>query len=662
MYNICIFAGTTEGRKLAEILSEQNMKVTACVATEYGEALIVPSENLAVLAERLSEDEMKKLFTECNYDLVIDATHPYATEVTENILSACKATKTNHIRLVRESSAALPDTVFVQNTYEAAEFLDKTEGNIFLTTGSKEISRFTRMHNFSERLYARILPNRESLDVCMDAKITPSHIICMQGPFSEELNIAMLKATSAKYLVTKDGGSIGGFNAKFSAAQKIGAQTVVIGRPQEEDGHSFSQVIDFLCKKFGLVYKPCVYVVGIGPGNRELMTEEAKKAIESADCLIGAKRMLENHVLPKQAVFEEIDSKKIADFILSNREHHTFAVLLSGDTGFYSGAKKLLPLLSGCETNVLPGISSLAYLCSKINQSYEDVKTVSLHGRDLDFASVVKKESKVFALAGGKNDVQSILLSLVSAGLQNVTVYIGERLSYSDEKITFGTAKELLDGVYDKLSCILIENNTPENTISFGFSDELFLRNAENEKKVPMTKSEVRAVCLSKLMLTQNAVCWDIGAGTGSVSVEMAHLAENSTVYAIEYKENAVELIQQNAEKFSLGNINIIKGMAPDACENLPAPTHAFIGGSSGNIREIIKLLLEKNPLVRIVATAISLESISELNECMKDFGFDETEIVSLNVSRGKKAGSYNLMTAQNPVYIYTMQNGGKKG
>ena len=660
MYNICIFAGTTEGRKLAGILSAQNIKVTACVATEYGEALIMASENLTVLAERLSEDEMRKLFTECKYDLVIDATHPYATEVTENILSACKATKTNHIRLVRESSAALPDTVFVQNADEAAEFLNKTEGNIFLTTGSKEISKFTRIHNFSARLYARILPNKESLGACMDAGINPSHIICMQGPFSEELNIAMLKAASAKFLVTKDGGSIGGFHAKILAAQNTGVQTIVIGRPEKEQGLTFSEVIDYLCEKYGFVYKPCVHVVGIGPGNEAVMTAEVKKAIASADCLIGAKRMLENHVLPKQAALEEIDPQKIADHILSSREHHTFAVLLSGDTGFYSGAKKLLPLLSDCETNVLPGISSLSYLCSKINQSYEDVKTVSLHGRDLDFASVVKKESKVFALAGGKNDVQSILLSLVSAGLKDVTVYIGERLSYSDEKITFGTAKELSDGVYDKLSCILIENNTPENTISFGLSDKLFLRNTENEKKVPMTKSEVRAVCLSKLMLTQNAVCWDIGAGTGSVSVEMARLAENSTVYAIEYKENAVELIKQNAEKFSLDNLNIIHGMAPDACKNLPAPTHAFIGGSSGNLNEIIRLLLEKNPSVRIVVTAVSLETIAELNACIKEF--DEAEVVSLSVSRSKKAGGYNLMTAQNPVYIYTMQNGGKKG
>lgn len=661
MYNICIFAGTTEGRKLAQFLSKQSVKVTVCVATEYGEALIKSSDRLNVLAERLTEDEMKKLFTKSKYDLVIDATHPYATEVTKNISSSCKATETEYIRLVREDSTDLSEAVFVKSADEAAKFLNKTEGNILLTTGSKDISAFTDIHNFSERLYARILPSGESLDACIEAGISPSHIICMQGPFSEELNIAMLKATSAKFLVTKDGGSIGGFNSKLSAAQNRGVQAVVIGRPEKEKGLSFSQVIDLLCAKFGFVYKPCIYVVGIGPGSRETMTCEAKKAIAAADCLIGAKRMLENNALQKQAVFEEIDSQKIADFILTNREYYTFAVLLSGDAGFYSGAKKLLPLISDCETYVLPGISSLVYLCSKIHKSYEDVKSVSLHGRSADFAAVVRKERKVFALTGGENDVTSLLCRLVSEGLQNVNVYVGERLSYKDEKITFGTAKELSEGVYDKLSCVLVENGNPEDVISLGLSDDMFLRNAENEKKVPMTKSEARAVCISKLRLTKDAVCWDIGAGTGSVSVEMALAAQNGTVYAIECKENAVELIKKNARKFSLENIKIIEGTAPDVCKTLPAPTHAFIGGSSGNMKEIFEILLEKNPFVRIVATAISLETIAELNKCMKGFEFCEAEIVSLNVSRGKKAGMYNLMTAENPVYIYTMQKGGKK-
>ena len=661
MYNICIFAGTTEGRKLTEFLSGQPAALTACVATEYGEAMIKSSENLTILAERLSFDEMKELFSKAKFDLVIDATHPYAVEATKNISSACRETGTEYIRLARDHSNITSEVVFVSDAEEAAEFLDKTQGNILITTGSKEITKFAEIHDFENRIYARVLPNTASIQACADAGMKPAHIIAMQGPFSEEMNIAMLKAVSAEYIVTKDGGSPGGFDAKISAAVKSDVRIIVIGRPQKESGLCYSQVIDLLCDKFGFFCKPEVSIAGIGPGNADNMTSCVMKTVSSADCIIGAKRMLEAFDLSGRAVFESADAKTIADFIKSHHEYGSFAVLMSGDTGFFSGTKKLIPLLSDCKVNVLPGISSLAYLCSKLHKSYEDVKTVSLHGRDYDIVSCVRKENSVFALTGGGNDVKNVLNRLTNAGLGNVKVYIGERLGCGDEKITCGRASELADGAYDKLSSLLIENESADFLVSYGLPDDAFLRNTGDNKLVPMTKSEVRSVCLSKLMLTERAVCWDIGAGTGSVSVEMALKASKGKVYAIEYKENAIELIKKNAEKFSLDNIIVADGKAPEACEILPAPTHAFIGGSSGNMKEIISLLLEKNPHVRIVAAAVSLETVSELANCMKEFGFDKAEAVSLAVSRSEKAGDYNLMKALNPVYIFTMQNGGGK-
>lgn len=656
MYNLCLFAGTTEGRMLSDFLREQKILSTVCVATEYGEMLIKPSRNIKVLNKRLSRDEMKDLFIKNKYDLVIDATHPYANEVTENIISASLETSVDYIRLLRDKSSASSECVYVTDIGEAVKFLDKTEGNILLTTGGKDISKFAEIKNFDKRLYARVLPCGESLSLCEKAGIKPSHTIAMQGPFSEELNIAMLKEVSAKYLVTKDGGANGGFTEKIKAAKKTGAKVVVIGRPKQEAGLPFSQVVYLLCEKFNLKYKQKVFVAGIGQGNLKNMTIEVNKAIDESDCLIGAKRMLKTINLSNKASFECVVPEKIAAFISSNRQFKTFTVLMSGDTGFYSGAKKLLPNLEMCEVCVLPGISSLSYFCSKLNKSYEDIKTVSLHGRDEDIVSYVKKYEKVFVLTGGDNSTQKLCQTLTDSGLGKVTAYIGERLSYKNENITVGTVEEFALKTFDKLSVVLIENELANNKFCFGLSDEEFIRNVENEKTVPMTKSEVRAVCLSKLELTEKAVCFDIGAGTGSVSVEMALAAKCGEVYAVEYKENALSLIEKNKEKFRLSNINIVKGIAPGALENLPAPTHAFIGGSSGNIKEIIKLLLTKNPNVKIVATAISLETIGELTCAMKEFSFDKTEIVSINVSRSKKTAQYNLMNAQNTVYIFTMQ------
>lgn len=190
----------------------------------------------------------------------------------------------------------------------------------------------------------------------------------------------------------------------------------------------------------------------------------------------------------------------------------------------------------------------------------------------------------------------------------------------------------------------------------FGINDNNFTRNLENEAVVPMTKSEIRAVCMSKLQIDPASVCWDIGAGTGSVSVEMALAAPKGRVFAVEMKDNAAGLIKENFRRFNTGNAELVLGKAPEACLDLPSPDRVFIGGSSGNIRGIIACVLKKNPNARIVAAAVSLETAGELTSCIKEFGFSEPEVVSVQVSRNRKTGDYNLMIAQNPVWIFTMQ------
>ena len=252
--------------------------------------------------------------------------------------------------------------------------------------------------------------------------------------------------------------------------------------------------------------------------------------------------------------------------------------------------------------------------------------------------------------------MQALCERLTQAGLGHVRIAVGERLSYPDEAITRGTAQELRSHTFDKLSAALIENDTPGEIDTPGLPDEAFLRELEPGKLVPMTKSEVRSVCLSKLQLTPNAVCWDVGAGTGSVTVEAAMAARRGRVYAVERKDAAFDILRENLRRFHTDNVTPVSGTAPDACADLPAPTHAFLGGTTGHMKEIIALLLEKNPRVRIVATAVTLESVAELTECVKAFPFRETEAVSLTAARSRKAGAYHLMTGQNPVYIFTMQ------
>lgn len=654
MYKLCVFAGTTEGRELAQFLAQQPVSALICVATDYGQSLLPSGENLRISAQRMDQAQMEALLRKERFDLVVDATHPYACVVTDNIFAACTATGTEYLRLLRSDADAAADTLFFPDIASVCTYLDKTEGSILLTTGSKELAQFSALKHFADRVYARVLPMPDSLELCRQAGVQPSHIFAMQGPFSTQMNLALLHGANIRFLVSKASGAAGGFAEKLEAAAEAKVQMLVIGRPPQRQGLSLSQCIDSLCQRFGLHKHTQVSIVGIGPGSREAMTLQAQQAIAQAQCLIGAKRMLDSTALPGQCRIEAISPEKIAASIQSHPEFSRWAVVMSGDTGFFSGTKKLLPLLSDCRTQVLPGISSLSCLCARLGTSYEDVKPVSLHGRSRNLCADVAANRRVFVLTGGEHGAAQLCTQLAEAGLCHVQVAVGEQLGYPDERIVTGTAQELAGQHFSSLSAMLIENPSACDAPRFGLPDEAFLR-CDN---VPMTKSEVRSVCLSKLKLNRNSVVWDVGAGSGSVALEMALLASDGQVFAIERQAKALELLQENRRRFLAENLTIVPGLAPDACQPLPAPTHAFLGGTGGQLRRILALLLEKNPHVRIVASAISLESLAELTQCAKEFAFTQTEVVSLSVARAKKAGPYQLMLGQNPIYLFTMQGG----
>ncbi len=655
MTEICLFSGTTEGRKLAGFLSVQNIQLTVCVATEYGGQVLPPTENIRLIEKRLSLEDMIQMFSSGHYDMVIDATHPYAAQATENIRTACAQTETPYCRLLRGKSDILEETVTVQDIPSAVKYLEKTTGNILLTTGSKEITEYTALPDFRDRIYARVLPMHSSLDACTEIGLKPSHIIAMQGPFSEEMNRAMLRSVKAEWLVTKDSGDAGGFEAKVSAAIKEDVRLLVIGRPPQIEGMDESEIIAFLCRKFGFKINPSVKIIGIGPGTRSGMTMEAIRGIENADCLIGSRRMLETASGFGIRSFEAISEQTIADFIHSHHEYTSFAVLMSGDSSFFSGSKRLLPLLDDCEVEVLPGVSSLACLCARLRKSYEDVYTVSLHGRSRNIIPDVRSHDQLFVLTGGENTVNSICSQLIENGLGHIYMHVGERLGYPDEKIISGTVNDLARLDFSKLSVVLVENDSPDMIVTHGLPDDAFLRNTGEKGLIPMTKSEIRSVCLSKLKLTERSVCWDIGAGTGSVAIEMALQAKKGHVFAIERDKAAVQLIETNAKRLGVENLTTVTGTAPQALADLPTPTHIFIGGSSGNLHEIFNVIAALKSPIRIAAAAVSLNAVSELTDIIEAYPVMDEEVVMIQTAHNKKAGDYHLMLGGNPVYIFSM-------
>ena len=655
MYKVIVFAGTTEGYEISRFLGENQIPVLACVATEYGSRSLKESSSLHVQAGRLDENEMKELFSREKPELVLDATHPYAAEVTRNIRKACEEAEVSYTRILRTGSGQ-QNAVYVKDTQAAAEHLKGTTGNVLLTTGSKELAAFTSVPDYKERLFARVLSLPSVIESCQALGFEGRNLIAMQGPFSMEMNRAMLTQYECRYLVTKDSGKAGGFLEKIQAAEACGATVVIIGRPLAEEGLSLRECRHMLIERYGLTRKQKVTLLGIGMGSPKTLTQEGQEAVRNADLIVGAKRMVDAVRLSGQDVFYEYRSKEIAEYLIAHPEYTKVVVALSGDVGFYSGAKKLAELL-GPDTEMICGISSVVYFMSKIGLSWDDAKIVSAHGKTCNLISLIRTNRKVFAILGTGDGVRELAEKLTFYGMGDVILHVGENLSYDNEKILAKPARELVSYEGDPLSVVCAYNPQAELELAtHGIPDEEFIRG-----KAPMTKTEVRTVSLSKLRLPKDAICYDIGAGTGSVSVEMALRASEGGVYAIEKKEDALALLQENKKKFTLDHMYIVPGTAPEALEELPVPTHAFIGGSSGNMKEIVELLLNKNPQVRIVINCITLETVGEALDCIRELEKQETyqcesEVVQLCASRSKNIGRYHMMMGENPIYIITVQ------
>ncbi|MBD9184023.1 MAG: precorrin-6A reductase, partial [Clostridiales bacterium] len=482
MCKLCVFAGTTEGRELTDFLCDQGVRVTACVATEYGGALLTPRENLTISAKRLTDREMEELFTREHFDRVIDATHPYASAVTENIAAACERTGTPYLRLSRRGAEKAEEGVFVPDIAGAVEYLNGTQGPILLTTGSKELAKYTGLADFSNRVYARVLPMEDSLALCREAGLKPAHILAMQGPFTREMNVAMLRSLGAKFLVTKDSGKAGGFLEKIQAAEACGATVVIIGRPLVEEGLSLRECRHMLIERYGLTGKQKVTLLGIGMGSPKTLTLSGQEAVRNADLIVGAKRMADAVRFVGQDFLYEYRSKEISEYLKAHPEYTKVVVALSGDVGFYSGAKKLVELL-GPETEMICGISSVVYFMSKIGLSWDDAKIVSAHGKACNLISLIRTNRKVFSILGTGDGVRQLAEKLTFYGMGDVVLHVGENLSYDNEKILAKPARELVSYEGDPLSVICAYNPGAELELAtHGLPDEEFIRG-----KAPMT-------------------------------------------------------------------------------------------------------------------------------------------------------------------------------
>ena len=686
MNDILIFAGTTEGRTLSEGLAARGIPHTVFVATEYGELMMADDPLAEVRRGRLDEAEMEEFFREAGPDAkVYDATHPFAVVVTENIRAACEKAGCRYIRVLREDGEGAAEGAGIRyfaSAPECAEALAAEEGSVLLTTGSKELGVFAAVPGLAGRLYARVLPSAESIGLCAEAGLEGKHVIAMHGPFSKELNKAIISQYGIDILVTKETGKSGGFPEKIEACREAGIKAFVIGRPAEAGGVTVAEAL----AEFGAVPggsavfdwsvddgedRPArIFLIGIGPGSPDLLTGEARKHIEEAEILFGAPRMLEP--FPGKTSYPYYKAADVLPVIYDS-DASCFAVLFSGDSGFFSGAVKMKKALDDAlsasskdySVEIIPGISSLSYFASRLGADYSDAALMSIHGskdpgRAADaLLAELRRRGKVFTLLSGREDAVMLAEKLRDFGPKDASMFLGRDLSYPGENVFMADTKtgriipddagfsylsELPPASYVAYLCAPAETGRPVFPV---LPDDSFERG-----KVPMTKEAIRHLSIARLGLAENSVLYDIGSGTGSIAVQAASIRETIRVYAIEKKAEALDLIRLNASKHRLPNVIPVDGEAPEALTGLEKPTHAFIGGSGGNLREILEVLRSKNPAVRVVLNAVSLETIAEMTAVVKEFPVKDLTIEQVQVSRSRELGSYHLMTADNPVMI----------
>ena len=362
-----------------------------------------------------------------------------------------------------------------------------------------------------------------------------------------------------------------------------------------------------------------VTIIGAGPGNPDLLSRAALDAIDIADVVIGAHRALVGIDVPPDVVRCEL--VKTADIVAALTDAASWqraVVVMTGDVGLFSGARRLVEALSGdaqVDVRVIPGISSASYLAARLARPWQDWRFVSAHGVACDIVAEAERAGELFLATSGGEDPSRLSGELVRAGFWDARVTVAERLSYPDERITCATASEIAGQTFDDLNVMLIEfaggAGSPANSrwpyASSGIPDELFIRG-----DVPMTKQEVRAVALAKLRLTATDTVWDVGAGTGSVSIEAALIARAGSVWAVERNATGVRLIRENADAFGCGNVHAVPGVAPEALAKLPVPDAVFVGGSAGELPSIVEAALEKNSQVRLCVPCVTVETLTE--------------------------------------------------
>lgn len=396
-----------------------------------------------------------------------------------------------------------------------------------------------------------------------------------------------------------------------------------------------------------------IYVIGAGVRGHEEFGQRALELIGQADLLIGGERQL--------ALFPDFTGEKLAvdsnlGTIVERLKSHPGrpVVLASGDPLFFGIGRYLLRNLPEADFEFLPNVSSVQYAFAKIREPWDDTVFISTHGRGLKEAvDRIVANDKAAILTDEQNNPAAIARELIERGRDGYSAWLCENLGSDKERIVRTDVRGLLETQAAALNVLILikeyEAGGEGARPALGIADEEFA----TVKKL-ITKEEVRAVSLAKLRLRHDMTLWDVGAGSGSVSIEADQLLPNGEVYAIERNAQCLAFLKENLGKFQSRHINVVAGAAPGCFEDLPDPDRVFIGGSGGNLWEILKAIDGRLPAAgRVVINAVTLDTLTAATEFFENAGY-QLEVVTVNIARTRPLTDYKLFEAHNPVFVIT--------
>jgi len=405
--------------------------------------------------------------------------------------------------------------------------------------------------------------------------------------------------------------------------------------------------------------KDKVYIIGVAPGGANSLSPEAHRRVNRAEIMLGGKRLLDAFPsLTAEKITIRHNLAAVTRIIKANLGKQQMVVLSSGDPGFYGIAAYLTDKLGKDTVEIIPNVSAMQVAFARIKESWKDAVFVSVHARPIgDIIETVRSNHKIGIFTDDKHTPSAIARVLLKHGVDGYRAYVCQDLGSKDEKVIETDLHGLSEIKSSPLNILIVLREKPETTPQqiLGIPEASFHRRRDGL----ITKREVRAVSLAGMCLTENSVAWDIGAGSGAISIEASFLARQGHIYAIEKNDADVAIIRKNIRKFHAPNITVIQAFAPDKLDDLPDPTAVFIGGSGGRIKEILDIVCRRlKSGGRVVINIVALENLHTAVNALKARGF-VPDVTLVNIARSTSVKELTRFEALNPVFVVTAGKGG---